>query len=215
MDIGMIDGFLRYVLAMHVRSVMLVSLNYSVYVDNNGLDNVISSGLEAFLAAGDRSTFDVAVIPIRIAGTAHYVLAIYEVNTGQINYYDSLPHPMDLGHHLDSILCMTAYLHGTYHPEAPLPRFVTQDSASYNHQADGSSCGFFVSLYVELYLQGSDASNLMVEEPFLPDYRLRVVRIMWDLYNGNFPESRRFLRRDALQLRRGDAYASLLKTRMS
>lgn len=95
---------------------------------------------------------------------------------------------MDLGHHLDSILCMTAYLHGTYHPEAPLPRFVTQDSASYNHQADGSSCGFFVSLYVELYLQGSDASNLMVEEPFLPDYRLRVVRIMWDLYNGNFPE---------------------------
>lgn len=80
MDIGMIDGFLRYVLAMHVRSVMLVSLNYSVYVDNNGLDNVISSGLEAFLAAGDRSTFDVAVIPIRIAGTAHYVCALLCLN---------------------------------------------------------------------------------------------------------------------------------------
>ncbi|KAH7699783.1 hypothetical protein AAVH_33109 [Aphelenchoides avenae] len=187
MDVGMIDGFLRYVLAMHTRSVLYVSLNYSAYVDNNGLAKVVGSGLENFVVVGDRSTFDLAIIPVRIA-TGHYVLAIYEVRTGCVRYFDSLPRPVDPRHHIDSIRHMTAYLHDTYRSDAPPPRFVIEDPAGYNHQADGISCGFFISLYVELYLQRCDADTLLVDDAFLPNYRRRVVRILADLFNGNFPE---------------------------
>lgn len=110
------------------------------------------------------------------------------MGTGFIRYFDPLPSPMDPSHHVDSILRMTTFLHDTYRPDAPPNRFVVQDPASYNHQEDGISCGFFVSLYVELYLQRCDTGMLLVDDGFLPDYRRRVVAIMSDLYNGNFPD---------------------------
>lgn len=201
MDVGMIDGFIRYVLAMHKQSVLYVSLGYSVYVDANGLDAVVKSGLETFIVAGDRFTFDLAIVPVRLS-IGHYVcaqlqrvdfwlfqvLAIYEIGAGRVRYFDPLPRPVDPGYHFDSVLCMVAYLRKTYRPDAPPGRLVVQDPTSYNHQVDGVSCGFFVSLYVEMYLLRRDLGHLMVEEPFLPDYRRRVVRIMSDLYNGNFPD---------------------------
>lgn len=75
LTINMIDMFLRYVVAMHRRRVLYISVMYSVHLDY-GAQDVDTDGMDEYFF-GSRQSFDVVVLPIRV--DYHYVGCLLKI----------------------------------------------------------------------------------------------------------------------------------------
>lgn len=117
------------------------------------------------------------------------MLGIYDVPTGIVNYYDSrlAVEPRALQQHAEYILRAVTALRARFCPSAPEPQFRRHPTSSYNQQPDDTSCGFFICLFVQLFLKRGTGAPLRVAEPFLAEYRRTLVAMMQSLSNGHLP----------------------------
>ena len=72
------------------------------------------------------------------------------------------------------MLRIVAHIRTRHLPQKQRPRWHARGVASYNQQPDAVSCGYYVCLFVELYLAQGRPASIFVGEPFLDIYRDRV-----------------------------------------
>lgn len=118
------------------------------------------------------------------------MLGIYDVRTGDVHYYDSrlAVDQHALPQHAEYLLRAVTSLRARFCPDAPEPHFRRHQASSYNQQPDSISCGFFLCLFVQLFLKRRSGTPLRVVEPFLADYRRTVVAMMQSLSTGQMPQ---------------------------
>jgi hypothetical protein len=122
----------------------------------------------------------------------HFTLGVYYPQTAQVYHFDSLNLPIDE----DVMVYYWRAIRTLHDSDNPNARDYSMRGINlvpfnmYNRQTDGTSCGFFVSLYAEmLLLRGRDQMYLPnFGEQQLEEQRKRIIDFLYDLTNGHFPD---------------------------
>uniref|UniRef100_A0A915EGG1 Ubiquitin-like protease family profile domain-containing protein n=1 Tax=Ditylenchus dipsaci TaxID=166011 RepID=A0A915EGG1_9BILA len=131
------------------------------------LDPLYRHSMPTFRAGffyGNLLHFELAIVPIHIPTSIHWVLAIYERND-KVYYFDSLLEPITA----DTIQYINSAVEGMTYKQHKHPEIVTITSSNINAQTDSVNCGFHIAIIAEAYVLNN-------QRTFLTNFNIDVER---------------------------------------